>query len=107
MLARTSKSVTVIHRRDEFRASKILAQRVLDHPSIKVRWNTIVEKIVGEKVITDQTDIDGEDDSLDLDEEQTFVSGAILKDVVTGEEKMSSGLLMKLYGCVKDIYEKI
>ena len=50
VLARTSKSVTVIHRRDEFRASKILAQRVLDHPSIRVVWNTVVEKITGEKV---------------------------------------------------------
>lgn len=86
VLARTSKSVTVIHRRDEFRASKILAQRVLDHPSIKVRWNTIVQQIQGENIITEETDSDGEDDSVDFDSEQMFVSGAILKDVVTGEE---------------------
>jgi len=86
VLARTSKSVTVIHRRDEFRASKILAQRVLDHPSITVKWNSIVQKIVGEKVVTDETDTDGEDDSVDLDNEQMFVTGAVLKDVLTGEE---------------------
>ncbi len=86
VLARTSKSVTVIHRRDEFRASKILAQRVLDHPSIQVRWNTIVQKITGEKVVTEETDSDGDEDSVDLDSEQMFVAGAVLKDVVTGEE---------------------
>ncbi len=86
VLARTSKSVTVIHRRDEFRASKILAQRVMDHPSIRVRWNSVVQKIVGKKVVSEATDTDGDDDSVDLDSEQMFVTGAILKDVVTEEE---------------------
>lgn len=90
VLARTSKSVTVIHRRDEFRASKILAQRVLDHPSIRVRWNSVVQKIVGEKVISEATDTDGDDDSVDLDDAQMFVKGAVLKDVVTGEESKIS-----------------
>merc|ERR1711933_627238 len=42
-LARTSRSVEVIHRRDRFRASKILADRVLAHASTRVRWNTTVE----------------------------------------------------------------
>jgi len=90
VLARTSKSVTVIHRRDEFRASKILAQRVLDHPSISVKWNSVVQKIVGEKVISEETDTDGDNDSVDLDSEQMFVTAAILKDVVTGEESKIS-----------------
>lgn len=80
-LARTSKSVTLIHRRDEFRASKIMAQRVIEHPSIKIKWNTIVKKIVGEKIAADT---DGDD--LDLDNVQTFVNGVITQDVVTGEE---------------------
>jgi thioredoxin-disulfide reductase len=42
VLARTSSLVTILHRRDTFRASHILAQRVLEHPNIKVRWNTSV-----------------------------------------------------------------
>jgi thioredoxin reductase/thiol-disulfide isomerase/thioredoxin len=50
VLARTSKSVTIIHRRDTFRASKVLAERVLNHPSISVVWNTGVVAFEGRKV---------------------------------------------------------
>merc|ERR1719408_1091760 len=37
VLARTSSNVTLIHRRDSFRASKILAKRVFDHPKIEIK----------------------------------------------------------------------
>ena len=48
VLARTSKSVTVVHRRDAFRASHTLAQRVLEHDSIEVKWNTVVTAFEGD-----------------------------------------------------------
>lgn len=44
-LARMAASVTVIHRRDAFRASKIQADRVLSSPKITVRWNRTVEAL--------------------------------------------------------------
>ena len=47
VLARTSSSVTLIHRRDEFRASKVLAQAVLSHAKIHVMWNSTVAEFVG------------------------------------------------------------
>jgi len=47
VLARTSSVVTVLHRRDSFRASHILAQRVLEHPNIQVKWNTTVVSFDG------------------------------------------------------------
>jgi len=84
VLARTSRSVTVIHRRDEFRASKVLAQRVIEHPSIKIRWNSTLEKITGE-VVKAAGDDSAEDD-LDAPQ-QKIVTGAVIKDVTTGEKE--------------------
>ena len=46
-LAKIVKHVTVLHRRDEFRASKIMQHRVLQNPKISVVWNTVVEEVVG------------------------------------------------------------
>jgi thioredoxin reductase (NADPH) len=47
-LTRFAESVTIIHRRDEFRASKIMAERALSNPKIKVEWNTVVEEVLGD-----------------------------------------------------------
>jgi len=45
-LTRFGDSVTIVHRRDEFRASKIMAERALTNPKIKVAWNTVVTEIL-------------------------------------------------------------
>lgn len=51
-LTKFASKVTVIHRRDEFRASKIMAQRVLEHDKIEVLWNSVVEEVLGEDEVT-------------------------------------------------------
>lgn len=46
-LTRFAKRVFIIHRRDEFRASKIMAERALKNPKIQVLWNSQVEEVLG------------------------------------------------------------
>ncbi len=64
-LARICTEVTVVNRRDEFSASKVMADRVLANPRIKDAWNSVVEEILGV--------------------EQRAVRGIRLRNKVTGE----------------------
>jgi thioredoxin reductase (NADPH) len=49
-LANICKSVTLIHRRDEFRGSKIMQKRAVDHEKISIFWNTVIDEVVGNPV---------------------------------------------------------
>ena len=51
-LTKFAKKVTVVHRRDEFRASKIMQERVLNHEHIEVAWNKEVIEIKGDKQVS-------------------------------------------------------
>lgn len=51
-LTKYASEVVVVHRRDSFRASKVMADRVLAHPKIRVEWNTVVTDVLGEEAIT-------------------------------------------------------
>ncbi len=48
-LSRYGSKVTLIHRRDELRASAILQQRLFDNPKVEVVWNTVAEEVVGDE----------------------------------------------------------
>lgn len=50
-LANLASSVTVVHRREEFRASKVMQDRVLSHEKIKVMYNHTVDEILGANVV--------------------------------------------------------
>jgi thioredoxin reductase (NADPH) len=65
VLSKVAKSVTIIHRRDAFRASKAMQERVFADPKIKVIWNKSISKYMG----TDH------------------VTGVVLKDVKTAKEE--------------------
>ena len=62
-LTKFARSVTIVHRRDELRASKIMADRAHANPKIRFAWNSAVEAIHGEAKLT----------------------GVTLRDTVTGE----------------------
>lgn len=66
-LTKFAEKVTIIHRRDTFRASKIMAERALANPKIDVAWNSVVEEVLG---------TDGK------------VSGIRLKDTKTGDSRV-------------------
>jgi thioredoxin reductase (NADPH) len=51
-LTKFASRVTVIHRRDALRATAIMAHRVLEHPKIEVRWNSVVEEVLGDGAVT-------------------------------------------------------
>jgi thioredoxin reductase (NADPH) len=64
-LTNFAEKVTVVHRRDAFRAEKILQERLFKHPKIEVVWNSVIEEVLGS------------------DSPKT-VNGAVLKNVKTG-----------------------
>jgi thioredoxin reductase (NADPH) len=64
-LTKFAGEVVIIHRRDQFRASRIMAERTLANPKIRVEWNTEVADVLGDD----------------------FITGLRLRDTVTGEER--------------------
>ncbi|MFW6347220.1 MAG: thioredoxin-disulfide reductase [Cyclonatronaceae bacterium] len=50
-LTKFASKVTIIHRRDEFRASKHMQKRALNNPKIEVMWNSELEEVLGEQVV--------------------------------------------------------
>jgi thioredoxin reductase (NADPH) len=64
-LTRFATRVTLLHRREQFRASKIMLERAIAHPNIELRTNTVIDEVLG------------------VDEQE--VKGVKLRDVKTGE----------------------
>jgi thioredoxin reductase (NADPH) len=62
-LTKFASKVTVVHRRDEFRASTIMSDRVLKHPKVDVIWNAEVAEVYGDTVVQGvklKSTVDGE-----------------------------------------------
>jgi thioredoxin reductase (NADPH) len=51
-LTKFAKEVVIVHRRDELRASKVMAERALTHEKIRFAWNRVVTEVHGDDVIT-------------------------------------------------------
>ena len=57
-LTKYATKVYIVHRRDQLRASKIMAERAMKHPKVEILWNKVVTKVEGEKVVTSVTIMD-------------------------------------------------
>lgn len=67
-LTKFAKKVTVIHRRDQLRASQIMAERAEANPKIDFAWNSTIAQINGENKVeslTLQSTVDGKESTLD------------------------------------------
>ena len=69
-LTKYASEVWIVHRRDQFRASKIMQNRIEKNPKIQVHWNSVVEDIQGTK--------------------ETGVTSVVLKDTTTSELREES-----------------
>ncbi|MHC4609394.1 MAG: NAD(P)/FAD-dependent oxidoreductase, partial [Planctomycetota bacterium] len=47
-MTKFASTVHIIHRRDQLRASKIMQTRALEHPKVKVEWNSVIEEVLGD-----------------------------------------------------------
>ena len=77
-LTKFASKVTIVHRRDKMRASKIMQERVLDNKNIDIMWNSAVEDIIGSK--------------------DSGVTGAIIKDTLSNNTREIScdGIFMAI-----------
>jgi len=68
-LTKFARAVVLIHRRDEFRASKIMQERALSNPKIRVLWNTVVTEVMGDDAITGlklENTVDGQESEVEV-----------------------------------------
>ncbi len=69
-LTKFAESVTIVHRRDEFRASKIMQERVKSNKKINIIWNSEVVEILGDKKVTGakiKNNVTGEETTIETD----------------------------------------
>ncbi len=78
-LTNFASKVTVVHRRDEFRAERIMQDRLFKNPKIEVVWDSVIDEIVGDK-------------------DPKSVTGVRLKNVKTGEisERKADGVFIAI-----------
>jgi thioredoxin reductase (NADPH) len=78
-LAHLARSVTIIHRRDSFKAEKILQERLFNHPAIEVVWDSVLEDIEGA-------------------EDPKSVTGIVIRNAKTGarEERKVDGVFIAI-----------
>jgi len=80
-LTKFASKLTLVHRREEFRASKVMQDRVLNNPKVSVEWNSVVEEVMGT-----------------VENDKKKMTGLKLKNVKTGavKEVKADGLFLAI-----------
>lgn len=80
-LTKFASKLTLVHRREEFRASKVMQDRVLSNPKVSVEWNSVVEEVIGV-----------------VDNNKKKMTGLKLKNIKTGtmKEVKADGLFLAI-----------
>ncbi|MFA5833641.1 MAG: thioredoxin-disulfide reductase [Bacteroidota bacterium] len=80
-LTKFASKLTLVHRREEFRASKVMQDRVLNNPKVSVEWNSVVEEVLGT-----------------VENEKKKMTGLKLKNIKTGtvKEVKADGLFLAI-----------
>ena len=92
-LTNFAKKVTVIHRRDQLRASKIMSERAKANPKIEFAWNSEVEKINGDskvESITLKSTVDGAPSNLDATAVFVAIGHNPRSQILKGQVKLDS-----------------
>jgi thioredoxin reductase (NADPH) len=87
-LTRFASKVTVIHRRESLRASKVLQQRAQENPKISFIWNSVVEEVVGDDRVEGvrlRNTVTGEESTLPVDGVFVAVGHKPNTDLVAGQ----------------------
>jgi thioredoxin reductase (NADPH) len=100
-LTRFASKVYLIHRRDSFKASKIMADRALSNPKIEVVWNSEVAELLGEGKLTGvvlRNTVDGTTNQLDLDGLFIAIGNDPRVELVEGQVDITDERFIKVEG---------
>jgi thioredoxin reductase (NADPH) len=100
-LTKFASKVFVVHRRNQFRASVIMGNRVAEHPKIEILWDTAVNEIHGDNGVTGVTLADmtsGEERHLDIDGVFVAIGHAPNTSVFEGQLKLNESGYVVLAG---------
>jgi thioredoxin reductase (NADPH) len=107
VLAKFASKVTVVHRRAEFRASKIMQERVLHHEKIAVKWNSEITEVIGESKVEGVVFKNGE--KMAVDGVFVAIGHSPMTNIFAGQVELDEkGFVKKInYGEVKNDKGKV
>ena len=96
-LSHLSSKITIVHRKDRFRAQKSIAEKVLNNPQIKVKFNTVLKEIKGDfkvkKVLLENT-LTGKTKQVKMDAVFIFIGSIPQTDLIPDVKKDKGGFVI-------------